>query len=169
MATKTDFTTEEWAKLVESAMLASMAITAAEPHGLWGFLQEGWAMASGIASARSNPSPLVNDVAAALGTPEGRTIAQDQLKARLTGAKPADVVQRSVGELREVAKLVDTKAGSDAAPFKQWLYANAKRVAEAGTEGGFLGFGGVQVSDNEKATLAQLAEALGLPREAAAA
>jgi hypothetical protein len=34
-------------------------------------------------------------------------------------------------------------------------------VTEASKEGGFLGFGGVQVSDAEKATLAQIASALG--------
>lgn len=166
MATKTDFTSDEWSKLIESAMLASVAISAAEPHGLWGFLQEGWATASGLAAARANPSPLVTEVAAALGTSEGRTIAEDQLKSRLSGVKGAEMVSRSVDELRSVAGLLDAKAGADALPFKQWLYANAKRVAEAGTEGGFLGFGGVKVSESEKATLGQLADALGLPRAA---
>jgi hypothetical protein len=33
-------------------------------------------------------------------------------------------------------------------------------VAEASTEGAFLGFGGAQVSDAEKATLADIAKAL---------
>jgi len=37
----------------------------------------------------------------------------------------------------------------------------AAKVAEASTEGGFLGFGGVKVSDAEKATLADIAKALG--------
>ena len=44
--------------------------------------------------------------------------------------------------------------------FKAWLGAIAERVAEASKEGGFLGFGGVQVSDAEKATLAEIAGAL---------
>jgi hypothetical protein len=34
-------------------------------------------------------------------------------------------------------------------------------VAEAASEGGFLGFGGVKVSDTEKATLAEISKALG--------
>jgi hypothetical protein len=34
-------------------------------------------------------------------------------------------------------------------------------VAEAAVEGGFLGFGGVRVSDAEKATLDDIAKALG--------
>jgi len=34
-------------------------------------------------------------------------------------------------------------------------------VAEASSEGGFLGIGGVQVSDKEKATLSEISKALG--------
>jgi hypothetical protein len=36
----------------------------------------------------------------------------------------------------------------------------AQKAAEAAKEGGFLGFGGVAISDAEKATLAQIAAAL---------
>jgi hypothetical protein len=36
----------------------------------------------------------------------------------------------------------------------------AQKAAEAGTEGGFLGFGGVAVSDAEKATLVEISAAL---------
>jgi hypothetical protein len=39
-------------------------------------------------------------------------------------------------------------------------------VAEASKEGGFLGFGGVQVSEAEKATLAEIAAALGTRAQA---
>jgi hypothetical protein len=39
-------------------------------------------------------------------------------------------------------------------------------VAEASKEGGFLGIGGVQVSEAEKATLAEIAAALGTRAQA---
>ena len=39
----------------------------------------------------------------------------------------------------------------------------SQKVAEASAEGGFLGIGGVQVSDAEKATLADIGKALGTP------
>jgi hypothetical protein len=39
-------------------------------------------------------------------------------------------------------------------------------VADASTEGGFLGFGGVKVSEAEKATLAEIAAALGTSGQA---
>ena len=40
MADKTSFTKDEWTLLLESPMIAGMAITAAEPSGLWGLLKE---------------------------------------------------------------------------------------------------------------------------------
>jgi hypothetical protein len=43
---------------------------------------------------------------------------------------------------------------------RTWLASISRGVAEASKEGGFLGFGGVQVSDAEKATLDQVATAL---------
>ena len=39
MADKTSFTKDEWTLLLESPMIAGMAITAAEPSGLWGLLK----------------------------------------------------------------------------------------------------------------------------------
>ena len=45
--------------------------------------------------------------------------------------------------------------------FKDWLNHIANLVAEAGVEGGFLGFGGVKVTDAERATLAEISTALG--------
>ena len=70
-------------------------------------------------------------------------------------------VERSLASLREVSKILDAKAPDDAAGFKAWLRGISQKVAEASAEGGFLGVGGVQVSDAEKATLADISKALG--------
>ena len=43
MATKANFTAEEWGKVLSSPMIAGMAITAADPSGVWGLLKEGMA------------------------------------------------------------------------------------------------------------------------------
>ena len=45
MADKTSFTKDEWTLLLKSPMIAGMAITAAEPSGLWGLLKELFAAA----------------------------------------------------------------------------------------------------------------------------
>jgi hypothetical protein len=84
------------------------------------------------------------------------------LQSRLKGSKPELAATNAVEGLRQVAALLDAKAPGDAAAFKTWLQSIGQHVAEASKEGGFLGFGGVQVSEAEKATLAQISTALSL-------
>jgi hypothetical protein len=168
MASKTSFTPEEWTKVLESVAVTGMAVTAAEPSGLWGMLKE--ALAGGTALAAAKADPNANElVKAAIGdfeTADGRAAVQEALKKRFEGAKPADVVPRALEALRQASRILDTKAPADAPAFKAWLNGIAAKVAEASTEGGFLGFGGVQVSEAEKATLAEIAAALGTSAQA---
>jgi hypothetical protein len=163
MANKQSFTPGEWTKILESVMLAGMAVSAAEPSGLWGLLKEGVASSSALAAAKSDSgsSELIKAVVAEYETSEGRSSVQEALRKRFSGAKPADVVQRSLENLREVSAILAAKAPGDAPAFKAWLKSISQKVAEASSEGGFLGIGGVQVSDKEKATLADISTALG--------
>jgi hypothetical protein len=116
-----------------------------------------------LAAAKSDAgsNELVRAVVADFETKEGRSAVKEALRQHLAGAKPADAVQRSLANLREVSTILNAKAPQDAAGFKAWLQAISKNVAEASSEGGFLGIGGVQVSDAEKATLADISKALG--------
>lgn len=167
MAAKTDFTSDEWKLLLQSPMIAGIAVSAADPSGLIGMLKESMASARALLQATANADALVKAVAGDFETSEGRGLAQDGVKATITGAKkPADIVAKALETLKAVSALLDSKGGADAIPFKAWLAGVAKLVAEAAPEGGFLGFGGVQVSEAEKATVAQIAVALGVPAPA---
>ena len=155
MANKETFTREEWNVIVSSPMLAGMAVTLADPSGLWGMMKEG---ASGVRALLevkndANASELVKAMASDFETSEGRTVARDALQARLTGKSPADLKEQALAGLVEAGKLVDDKSPSEAGEFKQLLKSVAVQVAEAAKEGGFLGFGGVRVSDAEKASV----------------
>jgi hypothetical protein len=168
MAGKADFTPEEWARIVASPMVAGMAITAADPSGLWGLMKEamagGWSLVEAKQNAAANP--LAKAVAEDITTPETQNAARSRLQAQFKGAQLSELKTRAVDELRAVAAIVDAKAPGDAAGFKTWLRDVAQKAAEAGKEGGFLGFGGVAVSDAERATLAEIATALGTPQSA---
>ena len=164
MGGKQNFKPDEWTKILQSTMLAGMAVTAAEPSGLFGALKEAFASGSALAAAKSNAgsNELIKAVVADFETKEGRSSVQEALRQHLAGAKkPADAVQLSLANLREVSAILDAKAPQDAAAFKTWLRAISQNVAEAASEGGFLGIGGVKVSDAEKATLADISKALG--------
>lgn len=162
MAGKSNFTPEEWARVAASPMVASMAITAADPSGLWGLLKEsmagGWALLEAKQDAAANP--LVKAVAEDIANAQTRDSVRAAFQERFKNSQLSDAKAKAIAELRDVSRLLDTKAPEDAAGFKSWLNTVAQRAAEAGKEGGFLGFGGVAVSDAEKATLQEIAQAL---------
>ncbi len=162
MANKQDFGAEEWAKIRESVMLASLAVTAADPSGLIGTIKEAFAGGGALASTKTDvgAGDLIKAVVADFEISEVRAAMRDGLKERFRGAQPADVVKRSVDALAEVGSLLDAKAPGEAAAFKTWLHGISIKVAEASKEGGFLGFGGVQISDAEKATIDEVGKAL---------
>jgi hypothetical protein len=106
---------------------------------------------------------LVKAVVDDFATSEGRAASRDGLKEQLSGKKPAEVKAACIQILGEVDGILSTKAPGDAEAFKSWLRQISQSVAEASSEGGFLGIGGVLVSDAEKATVSEISRALKLP------
>ena len=163
MTDKSNFTPDEWKVLLESVMMAGIAVTAAEPSGLWGLLKESFASGTALMEAGSSSNPLIKAIVADFQTGEGRSTARDGLKEKLAGSKPAEIKAKCIETLRQAGVVVDAKAPGDAAAFKRWLRQISEHVAEAATEGGgFLGIGGVPVSEAEKATLTEISSALKL-------
>jgi hypothetical protein len=163
MPDKSNFTPDEWKLLLESVTMAGIAVSAAEPSGLWGLLKESFAEGSALLKAKMDPGAdaLIKAVVADFETAEGRSAARDGLKEKLTGSKPSEIKAKCIETLRQAGAVVDAKAPNDAAAFKG-LRQISQHVAEASKEGGFLGIGGVSVSEAEKATLKEISSALKL-------
>jgi hypothetical protein len=165
MGSKASFTPDEWGRVLASPMVAGMAITAADPSGLWGLMKEGMAGGWALLHAKQDPNAnaLVKALADDFATGDARSPARERIQTTFKGAQPGDLKGRAVEELRAVASIVRTKAPEDAPAFTAWLRDVAQKAAEASKEGGFLGFGGVAVSDAEKTTLAEISAALNVP------
>jgi D-tyrosyl-tRNA(Tyr) deacylase len=163
MANKLNFTPQEWTKILESVVLVGMAVSAADPNGLWGSTKEALASRSALMASKhdAGSNELVKAVITDFESKEGRSAILEALHKRLSGADPADVVQRSLEDLQEVSAILDAKAPQDAAAFKILLVGISQKVAEASMEHTFLGFGGVQVSEAEKAALDDITKVLG--------
>lgn len=163
MSIKDNFTPEEWKQVVQSPMLAGLAVTAADPGGLWSAIKEGSGLAKSLVEAKSGSAAatILTDIASTFDTSEGRRMAQDEVKDLFRGKKAAEASQAAVDRLGEISAIVEAKAPEQAAAYKDWLRATAQKVAEAGTEGGFMGFGGEKVSDAERRTLADIDQVLG--------
>ena len=161
MASKKDFSPVEWKRLLQAPLLAGFAVSAADPSSFIGTLQEAFASASELAKAKAGEKgELVKAVADEILSSSGRAEAREGVRSVVQGAKLDEIKDRALAALKETAATVRAKAPEDAAAFNGWLDEIARTVAEAGTEGGFLGFGGVKVSDAEQATLAEISGVL---------
>ena len=85
MPDKSNFTPDEWKLLLESVTMAGIAVSAAEPSGLWGLLKESFAEGSALMMAKMDPKAdaLIKAVVADFETAEGRSTARDGLKEKL--------------------------------------------------------------------------------------
>jgi hypothetical protein len=165
MFSKSNFSSDEWSRVAASPMLVCAAVSAADPGGLWGLLKEASAGGFALVEAKRDPnaSPLLKAMADDLASSESRSSITSKAQAVFQDAKPADIKERALAELRSVAAIVESKAFEEAEAFKDWLRAIAQKAAEAAKEGGFLGFGGVAVSDAEKVALGEITQALNSP------
>ena len=162
MTTKADFTDEEWARLERAPIVAGMAITLADPGGPIEAVKESMAAIKTITEvARAGgQGELVDAVAKSV---VGKA---QQRKGLLGDFKPRGALagEEIIEELRAVNGLLTQKATpEEAAAFREWLLAAAKRASEAAKEGGFLGFNAKRVSEGEQRMLDKLGEVLSSP------
>jgi len=159
MTTKADYTAEEWERLTKGPFMAAMTVVAASPSGPIGVITElsaiGQVLEGASQSGETNAliNTLVSDIKAG-DRPAGPT---EQVQ------RPEEIKALALPTCQEVATLLTRKAPApEAEGYKRWLLTVSQRVAEAAKEGGFLGIGGVRVSEAEQATLAEIAGALGV-------
>ena len=156
MTKKADFNAEEWSLLLEGAPLAGMIVSVA---GRGGTIREGLSMGRAYKEARQRQGggELVDEIVSA----------QPQLDPQRFDS--ADHV-RSEGlqRIREATELVESKATTEEAEgYKRFIVTVADTVAHAKKEGGVLGIGGKQVSEQERAAIEEIASTLGTEPPAA--
>jgi hypothetical protein len=162
MASKADFTDEEWARLKRAPFVAGMAISLADPGGPIEAVKETAATLKAVRGAEGGasgelPGEIAREVVAEAG----------QRKNPLGGFKPSSGATAGVeilDELGEVNRIVSEKASpEDAAAMRAWLLAAAQEAATAAKEGGFMGWHAQRVSEGEQRMLDRLGEVLSAP------
>jgi hypothetical protein len=158
MTSKASFTDDEWERVLRAPMVAGMAITIADPGGPIEISKE---MMATLRAATVPPSQ--EELLAAVALDIQAMMNEKQNPAR--NFKPTSAATAGteiLDELRAVAAFVAEKATpEEAQAFRGWLVMAAQAAADAAKEGGFMGFGAVQVSEGEQAMLDQLRRALG--------
>ena len=146
MTTKSDFTEDEWSRIVRAPFVAGMAISLADPGGPIEATKETMAT---LKSATNPPSreQLLAEVAL-----EVQAMAQ-QKQSPLAGYRPTRTGRSGGGAgARGAARGAgagrrEGRATRRPRPSGSWLVTAAQAAADAAKEGGFMGFGAQQVSD----------------------
>jgi hypothetical protein len=162
MATRADFTDDEWAQLERAPILAGVAISLSDPGGPIEALKESSAAfkAAMRAAEDGDFGPLVRSLANDLSAKA------KQRQNPLGGFSPdrKQPLEQILDELRSVHSLVTGKGSpEDVADFQEWIKTAAQQAALAAKEGGFLGIGAKRVSEREQEMLATLGEIFGVP------
>jgi len=158
MATRTDFSPEQWQALRNAPQLVALATAAAGNSGFFGSLSEGMAMATTMAAALRGEQPLLKELFAK----DEMQAAQDQIKGMLRTATDRTALnaylQKAATDATSAALAALSAKGdtADAAAFRTLLAGIGDKVANASKEGGFLGIGGESVSEGERQFLTQL-------------
>jgi hypothetical protein len=172
MAVQERFTPEEWQEVVAGPVDAGMLIAFAHPQGPFGLAHEMKAIYdSTVTGVINSPSELIREVGVVLARQKGAGGEADQIKASAQQAKEhsqGDPQAFFVERITRAAALVSQKAPVDATAYREWLVECAEKTAQAAKEGGFFGFGGVQVTPRETAAIDRLRSALDAPGSAPA-
>ena len=147
MTAKSDFNADEWSTIVEGPVLAGMRVVSA---GRGGTIRESLAIGKVYAEARRSQgaNALLDELVASPPAVDPQ---------KLQGANDLSTVASE--RLREALRLLEAKAApEDTEAYKQFVLSVARAAAEAHKEGGFIGIGGRQISEEEQAALDELGE-----------
>lgn len=153
MTNKADFNAEEWATVVDGPLYAGMHVISADRGGT---LRESLAMSRVYQHAREHhgESELLDEL---IKSPP--TIDQERVRGAHGNIGP--LADEQLRKAMEVLGAKATPAEADA--YKRFVMTVAQAVAGAHKEGGFLGFGGKEISDAENQALDEISDALGSP------
>ena len=170
MSIREQFTDDEWFLLGSTPAMIAAAMSSASPGGAIREMVAG--MKSTVEGRETHAdSALIGELLARAENWEAaREKAKDyreRSKARIEAAGITSreaLLDQVVEDCGQAAALVDGRVdAADASAYKRWCTEVARDVANAAKEGGFLGFGGERVSDEERAMMARIESALGVP------
>jgi len=139
MATKADFTDEEWKAMQEGITGAGMYVATVD-RGFFDSFKEASALAHHLREAQQhNDSVLIRDLAAGHDKPFGMTASQQEIE------------QSTEATLKQAVSILEAKSPEDVAAYKQLVLDVAQSVAEAAKG----------VSDQENQAIDHIRAALG--------
>jgi hypothetical protein len=165
-ASQSLFTDAEWKTLVEVPVKIGRAMMAVAPSGAIGMAKEVKALRTGLTEAiQESNNPILKE----LGWHAHEAGGMESLWQNVGHSfgdrwDATNVLKTAIATCQEAVTILKKASPADAMAYKECVYSAAQKVADAGKEGGFVGIGGVRISEPEKALLKDISNALGLQR-----
>ena len=159
MTGKPDYNDEEWNRLRRAPFVAGLAISLADPGGPIEMSHETIATLKASSTPPSREQLLIEvsqDIMSMINLKQNPLAGFKPDSSTLAGKMVLD-------ELSAVNDILRAKATPEEADaFRRWLLDVARAAADSAKEGGFMGFGAVQVSQGEEKMLERLRSTLGV-------
>ncbi len=160
------FSDDEWFLISSVPSMVGAAMAGAGKSGIIGTTKEAMASMKSVVAGKSD-YPDNETIAAVLTKAESFSEAKEKAGAYREKAmaqfkeqnitNPEEFNSYMLDNAKTAIALVKERQGEkEADEYQTWCIAIAKKVAEAASEGGFMGFGGEQVSDGERALMTEL-------------
>jgi hypothetical protein len=162
MATKSDFTAQEWETLRNAPHLVMLSVATAGSSGPFGSIKEAFAPAGAIIEAAKGSNELLKGICDREEIKAAQKSIRSSIKIGSDDHSLREQLQWAASDKAAEANAVLKKKGSpeDLEAYRQLLVEIADRTAKAAKEGGFLGFGGEWVSEGERAVITRISQAL---------
>jgi hypothetical protein len=159
-----NFSPEDWALVRSAPLMAGLLVTLSDLRtGPIGILKEGFAPSQALIEAGERAAnPIVASIVASIKETAKKG---ERLKPPfdVSGKTPEQLKADVAATLKRIPAILEGKVPAEqVTEFKRWLVTIADKVAGAGKEGGFLGFGGERVSAAESTAIKELASTLGV-------
>jgi hypothetical protein len=150
------YTPDEWKTVCAAPVSAGLLVSISDISGPVGMAKEAISIVKTVSEAAAQTSSevirsIALEMQARRGKPDMPDLPGDRAAARTA---LIDVCKRA-------ADLVAQKSPGEADEYRRLLLTLARGTAEASKEGGFLGIGGTQVSEDERNAVSELERALG--------
>ena len=156
LSKQTDYTPEEWKTICAAPIMAGLLVTISDVSGPIGTAKEAMSIVKGVTeTVATTNNELIKAVADQITQFSGRPNLPD-VPNDLEGAR-----NFLIQGCKQAVAVVAAKSPAEADEYKDWLTTLAQKASEASKEGGFLGFGGELVSEEEAAAVKELSSALG--------
>lgn len=167
---KSQYSDHEWFEISSMPTMVGAAMAGAGKSGIIGTTKEAMASMKAIVSARTD-YPDNRLIAAILEKADSfsdareragnyREMAVESMKEQnITSPEQFNAFMLDHCD-RAIALVAAKCSAKDTEEYRQWARDVAEKVAAAASEGGFLGFGGEQISEPERQLLAQIEQRL---------